>query len=309
MIISKLTASESNSLYYYLKPEMINVQETVNLFIEQLKAEGKSNSTLLAYGKDIEQFIKLLNKIHLDNLEELSEEHINLFLESLEGENYTPKSISRKLNSIRTFCKIMNKNGSMTNNPSNIVAHPKIESKEPRVLTELEYRALRDVCRRDQRLYTIVELMLQTGIRIGELARLKLQEIDIKNGKGTIHIRPYGSNAERQIPLNSTAIRAIKDYLEERYKTENDSVFVTKTGRPLLVRNIRTAINRAFKKAGIENVKVNDLRNTFIAHNLAKGVDIVKISNIVGHKRISTTEKYLDLIKGDEQNNTKLEEL
>ncbi len=288
---------------------MIDTQETVNLFIKQLETEGKSNSTLLAYGKDIEQFIELINKIHLDTLDELEEEHIKLFLESLEKQNYTPKSISRKLNSIRTFCKIMNEKGLMIKNPSSVVSHPKIEVKEPRVLTELEYRALRDVCRRDQRLYTIIELMLQTGIRIGELARLKLEELKLEKKSGEIFIRAYGSNGERTIPLNDTAALSLSDYLKERYQTENTAVFVTKTGRPLLVRNIRTSVNRAFKKAGIENAKVNDLRNTFIAHNLAKGADLVRISQIVGHKRISTTEKYLDLIKSDEQNKTKLEEL
>jgi len=83
---------------------MIDIQKTVNLFIKQLESEGKSQSTLLAYGKDIEQFVELINKIHLQSLDELEEEHIKLFLESLEKQNYTPKSVSRKLNSIRTLC-------------------------------------------------------------------------------------------------------------------------------------------------------------------------------------------------------------
>ena len=73
-------------------------------------------------------------------------------------------------------------------------------------------------------------------------------------------------------------------------------MYVTKNGRPLLVRNIRTAIDKAFEKASIKNAKVNDLRNTFIAHHLAKGVSLVTVSKLVGHKRISTTEKYLGLV-------------
>lgn len=311
MILSKQLSYciKAPDIYNFLDFEMIDTKETVNLFIKQLESEGKSNSTLLAYGKDIEQFIELLNKINLQNLDELEEDHIKLFLESLEKQNYTPKSISRKLNSIRTFCKIMNGSGLMIKNPSSVVSHPKIEIKEPRVLSELEYRALRDASRKDQRLYTIIELMLQTGIRIGELARLKLEELRIEKKSGEIFIRAYGSNGERTIPLNDTAALSLSDYLKERYQTENNAVFVTKTGRPLLVRNIRTSVNRAFKKAGIENAKVNDLRNTFIAHNLAKGADLVRISQIVGHKRISTTEKYLDLVKSEDQNKTKLEEL
>ncbi len=202
----------------------------------------------------------------------------------------------------------MNEKGLMTKNPSSVVTHPKIESKEPRVLSAIEYRALRDVCRKDQRLYTIVELMLQTGIRIGELARLSLEDIHEEKNNTHLFIKAYGSYGERIVPLNQTAMDAINDYLKIRQSTETKNVFVTKTGRPLLVRNIRTTINRAFRNAGVSDAKVNDLRNTFIAHNLSKGSDLVTISKIVGHKRISKTEKYLDLLKKDEHA-TKLEEL
>jgi site-specific recombinase XerD len=287
---------------------MSDIKESANLFIEHLRKEGKSNSTLMAYGKDIEQFLDFLKLIGVEDLNDIQKENIKLFLEKLAKEKYTIKSVSRKLNSIRTFCKIMNEMGITRENPAISVSHPKIEPRVPRVLSEIEYRALRDVCRRDQRLFTIVELMLQTGIRIGELARLQLEEVELKKAPYQLFIREYDSNNERYVPLNKIAVETINDYLKERYQTENNSLFITKTGRPLLVRNIRTGINKAFQKAGIQNAKVNDLRNTFIAHNLAKGADLVKISQLVGHKRISTTEKYLGLVKKDKKS-TKLEEL
>ncbi|PIY91914.1 hypothetical protein COY71_00600, partial [Candidatus Micrarchaeota archaeon CG_4_10_14_0_8_um_filter_60_7] len=89
---------------------------------------------------------------------------------------------------------------------------------------------------------------------------------------------------ERKVPLNSSALAAINEYLKIRPKTDNNTLFVTKTGNPLLVRNIRTSIDRAFEKAGITYSKVNDLRNTFIAHHLAHGVSLVTVSRLVGHK-------------------------
>lgn len=288
---------------------MIKAKETISIFIDHLKEEGKSQSTLLAYGKDIEQFLALLKTIKLDSLNDLKEDHVKLFMEKLGKENYTPKSISRKLNSIRTFCKIMFQLERMDHNPSTVVSHPKIETKEPRVLSEMEFRALRDTCKSDQRLYTIVELMLQTGIRIGELARLEIQNLELNSVEMRMYIKAYGSNKDRYVPLNNTAVHALKQYLEERYKSDSTSVFVTKTGRPLLVRNIRTSINRAFKKAGIGNAKVNDLRNTFIAHNLTKGASLLEISRIVGHKRISTTAKYLKLAGKNNKKTAKLEDL
>jgi len=74
-------------------------------------------------------------------------------------------------------------------------------------------------------------------------------------------------------------------------------------------RNIRTAIDRYFRIAGIDGAKVNDLRHTFIAHHLMAGTPITTLSKLVGHKRLSTTEKYLELVKDKQTENVKLEEL
>jgi integrase/recombinase XerC/integrase/recombinase XerD len=87
------------------------------------------------------------------------------------------------------------------------------------------------------------------------------------------------------------------------------ALFITKTGRPLLIRNIRTAIDRYFRIAGIEGAKVNDLRHTFIAHHLMAGTPITTLSKLVGHKRLSTTERYLELVKDQKTDNVKLDEL
>ena len=106
------------------------------------------------------------------------------------------------------------------------------------------------------------------------------------------------------MPLNKTAESALKRYLEVRPKATNKTLFITKNGKPLLVRNIRTAIDRFYKRAGIAGAKVNDLRHTWVAHHLSSGASLVLISKIAGHKRLSTTERYLPLIqipKGEEK--------
>jgi site-specific recombinase XerD len=175
----------------------------------------------------------------------------------------------------------------------------------------MEYRALRDVSRVDVRLFSIVELLLQTGIRIGELAGLTLDDIrQSKDGKiDFLYIQASGSHSARKVPLNKSAKKALDEYLKIRPETEDDTIFITKNGRPLLVRNIRTAIDKAYEKAGIKNAKVNDLRNTFISHHLANGVSLVTVSKLVGHKRLSTTEKYLNLVKMQVEEDKKLQEL
>jgi len=175
----------------------------------------------------------------------------------------------------------------------------------------MEYRALRDACRKGPRISAVVELLLQTGIRIGELRRLQLDDVEFgENDKpGQIRIAPWGKNPERAIPLNKPAQDALREYLKIRPKSKDDTVFITKTGRPFLIRNIRTTINRYFKTAGIENAKVNDLRHTFVATHLSRGVPLTTVSRLAGHRRLTTTEKYLQYVERPAEESVSLTEL
>ena len=113
----------------------------------------------------------------------------------------------------------------------------------------------------------------------------------------TLHIRQYEGHESRDVPLNRRAKEALKRYMEVRANSQDVHLFVTKTGRPFLVRNIRDAIERYFKKAGIENAKINDLRHTFVAHHIKHGVSLVFLSRTLGHKRLSSTERYLQYVR------------
>ncbi|OGG08731.1 hypothetical protein A2154_03925 [Candidatus Gottesmanbacteria bacterium RBG_16_43_7] len=275
-------------------------------FIEHLTARRRARATIIAYAKDIEQLTTFLANTGKKTIDTISFDELNAFIKKLSSDNYTPKSVSRKINSIKTFFRFLKASGAISADPAVDIEHPKYEVKPPRILTKLEYRALRDACRGDGRIYAIVELFLQTGIRIGELANLKLS--DIKDAD--LQIAAQEGHPERTVPLNKAAKQAVENYLSVRAKDGvSDALFITKTGKPLLIRNIRTAIDRYFRVAGIENAKVNDLRHTFIAHHLMAGTPITTLSKLVGHKRLSTTEKYLDLVKDKQAENVKLDEL
>ncbi len=275
-------------------------------FIEGLKQKERSNSTIIAYSKDIEQLLAYFSQKGIDDITKATIAELESFKESMNTAGYTPKSVSRKINSTRTFFRDLLENQIITENPAEKLAHPSFEMKPPRVLTIMEYRALRDVSRVDVRLYSIIELLLQTGIRIGELSALTVDDLRESNDKKIkyLYIKPAGSHLPRKVPLNKSAHNAIQNYLKIRPESEDDALFITKNGRPLLVRNIRTTIDKAFEKAGIKNAKVNDLRNTFIAHHLANGVSLTTVSKLVGHKRLSTTEKYINLINKDGKEDT-----
>lgn len=273
---------------------VLNIKQAISAFKANLAKQGRASATILAYSKDIEQLADFVAKSSVQNLNEVTKDHIDSFKEDLAGKSYTTKSISRKINSIKSFFSYVQAQGLISENPSTGVSHPKYDIKPPRLLNKIEYRALRDACREDLRMAAIVEILLQTGMRISELANLKISDIDKNTNQ--ITIRAYESHPERIIPINQPAKEALERYLTVRPKSANNNVFITKTGNSFLIRNIRSNLDRYFHVAGIEKAKVNDLRHTFIAQQLGSGSPLVYISKLVGHKRLSTTEKYLEFI-------------
>lgn len=286
----------------------LTFDSAINLFVKALQKQGKSSNTIVAYKGDLNQLSAFLVKTaQITDVLSVQSSHLEDLKKDMAKNNYTAKSISRKLNSIKNFFGFLRIEGVIEADPSVRVSHPKYENELPKVLVPVEYRSLRDACRNDVRVTAIVELMLQSGLRIKEIESLKLENI----GDNELTIESYESHGARTVPLNNSAKTALKKYLDEgRFQTNSKNVFVTKTGRHLLARNIRSLLNRYFRKAEIKNVKVNDLRNTFIVHQLKSGVPIDIVSRVVGHKRISTTEKYFELIDSKEESKgIKLKEL
>src|SRR3989344_5468769 len=287
---------------------MVSLRDAHREFLSHLKDKSRASATILAYGKDIEQLVSYLQDQGKTDPNEVETADLQAFMDKLTKEAYTPKSISRKTNSTKTFFKFLKTSNLISADSATGLEHPKFENKPPRILTQMEYRSLRDAARADTRMLAVIELLLQTGIRIGELSKLGLEDVDVENL--TLHVPPFEDTRERMIPLNKAAAEAVKNYHPKRAKTPNHALFVTKTGRPLLIRNIRTAVDRYFRMAGIKGAKLNDLRHTWVAFQLQAGVPMTMVSKLAGHKRLSTTEKYLQFIAGQtSEAKVKLEEL
>lgn len=274
-------------------------------FTDHLKESNKAPATVVAYSKDIEQMAGFLAKHGRLQIDEVTSQDIDAFKEILKTQRYTSKSISRKINSIKAFFRFLIIKSVLEENPAEVVVHPRFDQAPPRILSRTEYRALRDACRGDVRMSAIVELLLQTGMRISELAALQIVDMDLE--RSLLVIRGQSSHATRKVPLNAAAKQALTEYLQIRPRTREKTVFLTKTCRPFLVRNIRTAIDRYFRMSGIKEAKVNDLRHTFIVEQLRAGTPLVYISQLVGHKRITTTEKYLKLIDASDAGQTQVQ--
>ncbi len=285
-----------------------SLSEMREQFTQYLVTAGRAHATVIAYSKDVEQVLQFLAERNKIKPEEIVSDDIEEFKELLKKQRYTGKSISRKINSIKSFFRYLIAQGVLTENPADVITHPKYDQVPPRVLSKLEYRALRDACRSDVRIYGIVEILLQTGMRISELSSLQVGEVDMDHN--VIFIQAQNSREARKVPLNTAAKNALTEYMRIRPRAREKTLFLTKTCRPFLVRNIRTAIDRYFRLAGIKDGKVNDLRHTFIIEQLKAGTPLVYVSQLVGHKRITTTEKYLKLIDTPDMNpSVRIEEL
>ncbi|OGM23161.1 hypothetical protein A2961_01990 [Candidatus Woesebacteria bacterium RIFCSPLOWO2_01_FULL_39_21] len=268
------------------------IKKLIPEFLSHLESKKRSPSTVIAYRADLDQLEKFLETKGIALISQITPNDLVIFRDWLLEKKYTPKSASRKLNAIKTFFRWVMSAGYHTSDPSKDVSHPKIDPSKPKFLSPLEYRALRDIARTDPRVSSIIEIILQTGLRISEVANLKVTHVKDEE----VHVEAYATQAPRKVPLNKAAKQALDNYIKTyRPKADSPHVYVSKNGKPLATRNIRAAVDRYFQKAEIGGYSVNDLRTTFIVENLKRDVDLVVLSQIVGHKRLSTTERYLEL--------------
>jgi site-specific recombinase XerD len=284
----------------------MNFQALLKDFIGSLNQKGRAEATIIAYKKDLEQLFSFLDSQNISDIKNVDSKHIKQHLKNIQSEQkLTLKSISRKINSIRTFFKFLVESKIIKDNQALDVEHPKLKQHDPRVLSSLEYRAIRDAARLNPKYYTMIELILQTGLRISEIANLKVEDIKfINETKAVLNVAAYSNNSGRTIELNPLAILALQDYFNRFIKDKKrptDPLFYTKNGGSIIIRNIRASLENIFRKAGIEGITVNDLRNTFIVYQLQNGLPLAKVSEIVGHQKSATTERYLKLLKEEPQ--------
>jgi len=280
----------------------MRINAAIKEYIEHLRKIGKTENTIMAYSSDLAQFEKFLQEHNISTLKQITPEIIEKYKKHLQEKlKLGASTISRKIHALKVFFKYVISKGYILINPMQNITVERVEvDGPPRYLTKLEYMALREAARKDPRLFAMVEVMLQTGIRVGELSRLRLGDLrHTAKGMPYLYIMPYGSHPERVVPLPKSAYEALQTYIQKvRNKIHKDDskdapLFVTKSGKHMPVRNIRDLIKKLYKEVGINDATVNDLRNTFIMHHLKKGANPALIARIVGHKHISTIERFI----------------
>lgn len=280
-------------------------------FIEALATEkGYSPHTLRAYSGDLREFIGYLNKggmASLDSNENLMATRVTVlsirgYLAWLHKKAVDKRSVSRKLSTLRSFFRYLKKHGLVADNPAEGVLSPKTGEKIPAYLSVDDMFRLLDSISGDTLLAlrnrAIFETIYSTGIRVSEAAGLDVPSVNSTQGV----IRVYGKGSkERMVPVGRQAIAAIGRYRRKLFEEKG----VPMTGGPLFLnssngRLTTRSMNRILKKiAAICGLTVplspHALRHSFATHMLDAGADLRIVQELLGHKSLSTTQKYTHL--------------
>jgi len=233
---------------------------------------------------------------------EVERAHVIDYLALSERRGLRGSTMARKLAALRSFFGYLEEAGRISASPVRAIPRPKQEVSEPRVLTAAEYGRLRAAAGGNPRCQAVVELFLQTGIRLSEAARLTNEDIGLPEAQGLPAIgwlRVHGKGRkERTVTLNSRACEALSAYLATRTDTGKGApLFASRGGARLTPRGIQRIVHKLMTSAGITGASVHTLRHTFATHTVRKGTNLRVVQEALGHSSLQTTSRYVSLAR------------
>ena len=251
------------------------------------------------YQNDLEDFIKFLEGKGIIRVGKLELPNIERYVASLEEKGKASLTRKRKVVAIRSFLSFLYQDGYIDVNLAKKVVVPFTEYRSPKFLTQKECNRLRSACADSPRDTAIIELILQTGIKLSELVHLTLNDIELQAGslKGFMQIKGSAGKRDRIIPLNTKATEAIKNYLQARNDAESDVLFLNRFGEQLGESGVQKMLTKRIKSAGIGRASIHTLRHTFGAHHVARGTDPKTVQDVMGLKDVRSTAIYQALAR------------
>ncbi len=286
----------------------MDVQEGLQRFQVYLRGERNAPaSTLRAYGADLSAFARFMAaRFRSLPLEKCDRAVLRSYLAELQDKPYRRSTLLRKHMSLRSFFHFLRREGVLSHDPFLTLGVPKPEKRMPAFLSEKEAERLlsprgtagRGWTRRDG---AILEALYSTGLRVGELTSLNVEDVDFWNGT----LRTLGKGGrERVAPVGEKALEALRDYLKERgldplsrsSGPRARPLFVNRRGGRLTARSVHSLVARWARAAGVEKpVHPHTLRHSFATHLLDRGCDLRSVQEMLGHKNLSTTQIYTHL--------------
>lgn len=266
-----------------------------------MPARNLAARTREEYGKDLRLFASWCDRRGLLRVDQVTLPVLEAYQAEMDAHGYASSSRQRKTYALRGLLAFFYGHGVIRQNIGRRLIPPLRVRREPRFLTQAEYQALKQACRDSPRDSAIVEVLLQTGMRRGELARLTLDDVfdlperlsQSPDGVGLIRIRRRGG--EVAMPLNFRACRAIQRYLAVRPSSPWRALFLSRNGTALSPRAILNLIKHYSAEIGLSGIGVHTLRHTHGTHHVLQGTDLNVIKENMGHADISTTEQYVVL--------------
>ena len=229
---------------------------------------------------------------------------LNAYLAELDKRGLAGYTRRRKTSSIKTFCQFLVVNEYVVKDPSLQLIPPKREETAQRVLSEREYKALQLAAANQPLAAAILEVLLQTGIRLSELTNLTIHDVQLPpkiskdaGNVGSLFIRKGKGRKDRVITLNYKACRAIKSYLAVRPSVDTPSLFISKFGRGITPRGVEWLVHKYLDEAGIRGAKTHSLRHTFGTMMVKKKTSLPVVQEMMGHESLDTTRHYVQLAR------------
>jgi integrase/recombinase XerC len=278
------------------------MKDIILKFIDELQYEKNySKLTIDGYLKDLDLFLEYLNENDIKNYKDIEYQDIRLYINYLYNLKYNNKTISRHISSLRSFFKYLKTNNIIDDNPCILVSNPKLDKKLPKYLSYEDIERLLNAFDKNNyiglRNSTILEMLYSTGIRVSEITNIEINDISLSSK--TIKIIGKG-NKERIAYFGTKCYNLLNLYLKNSYPKLNinnlDYLFLSKTGKKINDREIRTIVDSAAKIAGIDmKISPHVLRHTYATHMLSEGADLRSVQELLGHENLSTTQIYTHL--------------
>jgi integrase/recombinase XerC len=275
----------------------ITLEKGLATFLSVLSGKNRSTATIRAYQTDIQQFIVFLHSISVSagTPKDVLKVDILEYFSFLAKKNLTGVARARKLSALREYFRFLEGIGEIEKSPTNGVETPKREKNTRQVLRSDEYTKMLSLAGANPRDYAILQVFLQTGIRVSELANLRREDIDFI--KPAITVRGKGS-VEREIALEKKGVHALKSYLAVRVDSVSKRVFLNYQGDPISERGVRKLVVKYRKEAGItKKASCHTFRHTFATCKAEKGVPAYQLQQWLGHANLNTTQIYIHLGK------------
>ncbi|MCP4950619.1 MAG: tyrosine recombinase XerC [Proteobacteria bacterium] len=280
---------------------MTPVQPLIDRFLDHLKFERRvSDHTVSAYRIDLLRLQEFAVQRKIQNIARLAPPQARLFAAGLRHLNLSSRSIARTLSAARSFYKFLIREGEGKTNPFEGISTPRGERKLPRTLNIEQAAQLvmikpdSDLTFRDR---AILELLYSSGLRLSEIERSNVDDIDLADK--TITILGKGGKT-RIVPVGRHAITAIKSWLQRRQalvsNIEEKALFVSRSGNRLGARAIQKRVECWARRQGLDrSVHPHMLRHSFASHLLESSSDLRAVQELLGHSDISTTQVYTHL--------------